>query len=222
MKIHIQIRFRPEWNLTNIVLSTLQKYGVDVLLHKSSPIDKEWHQLDLYGKLALLETDGMNKAQQMENLKLALTEAIHQPEAIIQLKQWEPRIRRQKMQSVPVGVGNGLFGEKVENTAAAAAAAATETSPMHPPPKKQWGVPAKIVLQDEHGKDIVHHVRLSSQSVLDLQQGGGNQKDYHGYPLKQNGKPICLLTAQLVETEDTQDDAAEKGRLHGLVRKPSM
>ena len=232
MKIHIQIKFRPAWNINDKILSCLQKRHIDILLHKSSPIDKEWHQNDLYGKVEVPKSDSMTQAQHMESIKREIQVAINQPEAIVTLKNWEPRRRRQKMQSTPAGVGNGLglFGEPIH-----AKLPSTQQSK-----KKQPWTPAKLVLQDQDGNPIEYNIRLSPQSVQDL-EGSGNMRDYHGMPVRHNSQPVCLLTAQVVKHDETMEGDVRTSaqnsnnagmdlshvdqyhrRLHGHVRKPSM
>ena len=183
----------------------------------------------------------MTQAQHMEALKRELQVAIGQPEAIVTLKHWEPRRRRQKMQSTPAGVGRGvgLFGEPLDNAGSGPPFSSQQQQSSFKKPK-QW-TPAKIVLQDENGNPVEYNIRLSPQSIQDLQAGGGGSKlrDYHGMSVKNNGNSICLLTAQILHHNDgnmqvgTEQNTTATGmdlshvdqhhrRLHGHVRKPSM
>jgi hypothetical protein len=105
--------------------------------------------------------------------------------------------RRVRALSTPVGVGAGLlfFGQQKGK----------DKKQQQPPskPTKQdqddWGVPAEIVV-GEH----VYKIRISNQSLTDLQDRKGNCHDYHGFPLKKNGQPLINIMACVVVDDDDE------------------
>jgi hypothetical protein len=105
--------------------------------------------------------------------------------------------RRVRALSTPVGVGAGLlfFGPIQQKD--------KQQAPAKPKKQDQddWGIPAEIVVGEQ-----VYKIRISNQSLKDLQDRKGNCHDYHGFPLKKNGQPLINIMACIDDDGDDDDD----------------